>query len=152
MAAEHFEYRDDLTSADFAFNAYGDTLENLFVACADGLLSLMISNVGLIKPKIKKAASFAATSPRREQAPEDLLHDFLQYILFLKDSEALFVRVASLRLTGNKLVVELAGDHIDQYTNALGTDVKGITMHHFQVRKLEDDPRGKWSATVVVDA
>jgi SHS2 domain-containing protein len=140
-----FVYRDDIATADSAFQAYGRTVEELFSSAWQALLEVMIQNSGKIKKRMMRNISLKQTSLPM------LLLVFLQESLFYKDAEQLFLIVDSITISRIErfycLKATLSGEHISKHKNRLGIDVKAITLHKFNLEKTDKG----WEATVVLD-
>ncbi|MBI4895543.1 MAG: archease [Candidatus Aenigmarchaeota archaeon] len=138
-----YKFIEGLTLADVAFEATGSTLEELFESAGLAVTKTQIENLDTIKHteslKIKLNA----------ETFEQLLHDFLQEIIFYKDAKLLLFNKYSIKINENhcKLEAVLLGEKIDMSRHELLVDVKAITWHYFSLKKNND----KWIATVVVD-
>lgn len=139
MNRGHYEYLDDVATADVAFRATGATLEEVLTAAADATLHVMLP--ASIEENIRRAVEVSAENE------EMLLFKFLEEFIFLKDAEQLLLRVKSISVHGLRVRAECAGDKIDPDKYTLGVDVKAVTMHLFCLRRA---PRG-FEATVVLD-
>jgi SHS2 domain-containing protein len=143
-----YRYLDDLTVADVAFQAQGATLEQLFTAAWQATLQVMIENPGALSGVERRNIVL-------EEASLDLLlHNFLQELIFYKDSEGLLLKIENCRIRRTagsrepaKLEARASGQSIDPKIHRLGTDVKAVTFYRFD---LVQDERG-WTATVVLD-
>lgn len=142
--AHSFRFLDDIALADLAFEAEGDSVEELFRAATRALLETLAD-----------PASVAATWERRitktEADPADLLFEWLSDIVYWKDADGVVFHDAelSVRQEGStwRLEAVLRGASVDQIAQTLHNDVKGITKHLYVVK--QEGPR--WSARVVVD-
>jgi len=143
-----YRYLDGLSIADVAFEARGDTLEELFTAAWEATLEVMIEN----------PASLARVESRRialeETSLDLLLHNFLQELIYYKDAEGLLLTIEDCRIQWREgrsksvnLEARASGVTIDPKIHRLGTDVKAVTFYHFD---LVRENRG-WRATVVLD-
>ncbi len=141
MNRGHYEYLDDVATADVAFRATGATLEDVFVACADATLEVMLPDPDTLENRVKRRITISAENE------EMLLFNFLGEIIFLKDAEQLLLRVQSMEVSGGRIQAECAGDKIDAEKYVLGVDVKAVTMYKYHVRRT---PAG-WQAQVVLD-
>lgn len=153
-----YSYRDDLTFADIAFDVEASTAEELLSLSVDAMLQLMIDPLEALEKKVKKEVIFHSEESSLESAISDLLYELLQKVIFYKDAEGLFLRVEHLSISpqvgvlsgvgsGFDLRVTLSGESIQPNRHPLGTDVKGVTFHKYDVSR---GLRG-WKATVVVD-
>jgi SHS2 domain-containing protein len=140
-----FRFRDDLSKADIAFQAQGESREELFRAAWQALLEVMLDNSNKLKKKIEKKIRL------EHESLDMLLLSFLNEELFYKDAEGLFLRVEEINITESpgacRLTARLKGAYIDRRRHKLGIDVKGITLHEFQIKRTP----GGFLATVVVD-
>ena len=137
----HYEYLEEIATADVAFRAAGRTLEEVLVACADATLEVMLPEPDTLEPEVTRSIELSAENE------EMLLFNFLGEIIFLKDAEQLLLRVTSIEVSGGRLRAECAGDKIDAEKYALGVDVKAVTMHRFYVKRAP----GGWEAQVILD-
>ncbi|MCM2278112.1 MAG: archease [Oligoflexia bacterium] len=142
-----FRYLDDITHADVAFEATGASQEDLFLSASDALLRVMIEELDTIRPIQTREFSISSDEASEPARSEDLLYEYLQKLVYLKDAEALLFRPSTLRFTPAGLHVQGIGESIDRARHELGTDVKGVTLHRFKVERLEK----AWRATVVLD-
>ena len=140
-----YRYREDLATADVAFEAWGDTVEELFTAAAEATMNVMVRELSTIAPRVKKAIRV------QEEALDLLLFDLLQELIFYKDAERLLLRVGGVRIEkredGFELECEAAGEELDPARHDLIVDVKAVTLHKF---KVEQSGRG-WDALVILD-
>ena len=140
-----YRYLDDIATADVAFNAWGETVEEMFAAAGAALLNVMVENPQAVEPRENLTITLEA-----EQL-DLLLFAFLQEFVFYKDARRLLLTTATLAVSRNddacRLNAVLAGEPIDSVRHHLGVDVKAVTLHRFQV---EETPAG-WEATVILD-
>jgi SHS2 domain-containing protein len=134
-----------LTQADVAFRAEGASLEEAFRASWEATLEVMLPDPTRLRAR--KRRRFKLANP----AADLLLFDFLQELLFFKDSEGLLLRLRSLSIKpgpeGLSLRAEAAGEAADPARHELGTDVKAVTLHRFELRRTNHG----WRATVILD-
>ncbi len=139
-----FQFLDDIALADLAFEAEGDSVEELFCAATRALLE-----------SLADPATVAATWERRmekvSEDPADLLFDWLSDVVYWKDAAGVVFHDAelSVRQEGSawRLEAVLRGASVDQTMQTLRSDVKGITKHLYDVRQKGS----RWYARVVVD-
>ena len=140
-----YVYTDDIAIADLAFRAWGQTLEDTFLAAADATMHAMVEDLATIAPQEQRVFEVHDTQL------DLLLLQFLQELLFYKDAQRLLLRVYEIKITahdqGFALKAQAAGEPLDPTRHALGADVKGVTLHRLQVAQT---PNG-WEATVVLD-
>ncbi len=140
-----FRYLEDIATADAAFEASGETVEETFLSAAEATIGVMIENPGAIRAR--ESVSICLENDELDM----LLFDFLQEIIYFKDSRCLLLRMRSLHidLAGSPLTLtaEAAGETMIQGHHPLLTDVKAVTLHRFGI---EQNEKG-WTATVVLD-
>ena len=139
-----FRFLEDIALADIAFQAEGDSVEDLFQGVTQALIETMADpqTVG---------ASWERHLSKTEAALDDLLVEWLSEIVYWKDAAGVVFREAPLRLYQEKGLwkVEgtLIGAPVDHSLQSLRNDVKGITRHLYTLE--QEGPR--WKARVVVD-
>lgn len=138
-----YKFLEGIVTADLAFEATGKDLNALFENAAMAVLESQ-AKLETIAAKVTKKVVL------ENEDVGQLLFDFLNEIIFLKDAEQLIFKTVKAAVTKNavyKLVAELKGETIDQKKHKLGNDLKAVTMHKF---KVEQDKKG-WKCLVVVD-
>lgn len=140
-----YRYLDDIATADVAFEATADTLEELFVASADATMNVMVEDLDTIAGRERRRIRVAS------DAVDMLLFELLQELIFHKDAERLLLRVPGVTIEGRdggyRLEAEAAGETIDTGKHATNVDVKAVTLHRFRV---EQTAQG-WRACVILD-
>jgi SHS2 domain-containing protein len=142
-----FQYRGDIAHADIAFDAWGQTLEELFKAAADATLQVMVEDLTAVRPQV------TVDCPITQDDAEMLLFDFLNELIFYKDARRLLLLPDQMKIAklqdggGYALQATLRGEEIEAGRHRLNTDVKAVTMHRFSVTQVVDG----WRATVVLD-
>jgi SHS2 domain-containing protein len=140
-----FRYLEDVAIADVAFEATGNTIEEMFLAAAEATIGVMVENPG-------NSMGSEVTSFRLEgQEIEMLLFDFLQEIIYLKDARQMLLFVSSVDIDRESSPLRLTvcgrSETIDSHRSRLLTDVKAVTLHRFCIQRHEHG----WTATVVLD-
>ena len=141
--AGRFEFVEGATS-DVSFVAHGDTLEALFTAAAEALLSATLANPADVAPREREPVRIC------EPDLELLLLSFLNELVFLRDARGLLLHAGALRIEHDgeaRLEGELRGERIDRARHRLEADVKAVTAHRLAV---ERDGAG-WRASVTLD-
>jgi SHS2 domain-containing protein len=140
-----YRYLEEIATADVAFEAWGATTEETFLAAADATLNTMVEEIGTVAPREHREFSIAA------DALDLLLFDLLQELVYHKDAGRLLLRVRDLRIeesgSGYRLKADAVGETIDPARHTLLADVKAVTLHRLSVEKT---PSG-WRAVVVLD-
>jgi SHS2 domain-containing protein len=141
------EYKilDHITTADIAYEVYGKTIEELFINAAKAVTETMV-DMATVKPSQK------AKWRMQNGKLEDLLLDFLNELIYYKDSKKLLFSRFEIKIEKNLkkgycLRADLWGEKIDPKKHQLRTDVKAATMH-----KLSLGKQGKtYKAVIVLD-
>ena len=130
-------------TADILFQAEAPNLNELFEQCG---LAVEESQIELSNVEPTKKVTITGENKNLEH----LLFDFLDDLLFYKDSERLIFskfecqveeKEGKFFLTCDAFGEELAEKHEQK------VDVKAITMHMFEVKEVE----GGWKAQVLID-
>ena len=138
-----YRFLEDIACADAAFEAEGNTLEELFRDAATAAFEVM-ADTKTVKPLLTRQIVL------ENEALDGLLIDWLSELVFLKDSESLLFSIFEVNIRKNDVYV-LKGvaksEKIDRDKHKLRSDVKAVTYHLLEVKKTED----KWVARVVLD-
>jgi SHS2 domain-containing protein len=128
-----------------AFEAWGNTPEEMFVCAGDATMNVMVDALDAIAPRESRSIELAT------DALDMLLFELLQELIYYKDAEQLLLRIHSLRIEERdgsyRLLAETRGEKIDRERHPLNVDVKAVTLHRFVVEKT---PKG-WRAAVILD-
>jgi len=140
-----YQFLEDTATADIAFKAWGKDLEETFMAAADATMNVMVEELESIQPRESRDI-------RLENGDLDLLlHDFLQELVYYKDSEKLMLRVREVLIEEESRPVTLQatarGETLDPERHHPRVDVKAVTLHHFRLEKTEQG----WEAQVILD-
>ncbi len=139
-----FQFLDDVALADLAFDAEGDSIQEVFEAASNAVIEAMAD------PK-----TVGATWERRVEHTgadlAELLFEWLSDFVYWKDAAGVvFSRaVISVAPVGVewKLAGRLIGEPVNQATQTLRNDVKSVTKHLYRLH--QDD--GRWRVRVVLD-
>ncbi|MEK6981535.1 MAG: archease [Candidatus Micrarchaeota archaeon] len=142
-----YKFFDDVAIADVAFLATGKTIEEMFESAGQATTNTMVSDLNSII--LKKEIVFELKSNSLEQ----LLHDFLQELIFYKDAKLLLFKEYQLKIEERYsqffLSAKLKGEKLNMKKHDLIVDVKAVSWHMF---KIEEDKENKeWNAFVVLD-
>ncbi len=138
-----FKILEDLATADIAFEATGKTIEEMFKSAALALSSTMV-RLDTLVPDTKKEIEVNAKDA------ETLLVNFLNEIIFVKDSELLLFSKYHVEIKKDgryKLKADMMGEKIDVSKHILGVDVKAVTYHMLEVK----EEKGAWKARIILD-
>ena len=140
-----YEFLDEIAIADVAFRAWGRDLPEVFTSAADATLNVMVQDLGSIEPKERREIVL------ENEAPDMLLFDFLQELIYYKDTERLLLRVPHIEIHESEgkyhLRAEAVGEELDPLRHEQGVDVKAVTLHRFS---LERDESG-WTTQIILD-
>lgn len=140
-----YEYLEDVAIADIAFHATGKTVEELFSACAEATLNVMVEDLSTVRERERIAVTL------EDEALDLLLFNFLNELVYYKDAKGLLLKAGDIEVGRRDsrftLRAELAGERLDPLRHPLRGDVKAVTLHRFDLRQSGD----RWEATVVLD-
>lgn len=139
-----FKFLEDIAWADLAFRAQGKDIEDLFKNCAAAVTEAMV-DPQTIDPKQEVEVKLEAKNL------DDLLYDFLSEIVAIKDEDGILfsqfaVKIKKLK-NGFGLQAKLKGEEINPESQKLRDDVKAVTLHHFELKKVADG----FEAQVILD-
>ena len=140
-----YRFLDEISTADVAFEAWGETRQELFISCAAALLGTMTAAP-------EQVARREGLTIRLEHEELDLLlWSFLQELIYYKDARRLLLHADRVRIEERDglfcLEAHVSGERIDAGRHRLLVDVKAVTLHRFRVERT---PEG-WEALVVLD-
>lgn len=140
-----FRFHDEISTADVAFEAWGETREELFISCAAALLRTMVDVPDLVLRQ-------QVLTIRLEHEELDLLlFSFLQELIFYKDARRLMLHADTVRIEEREgtfsLEAIVSGEQIEADRHRPLVDVKAVTLFRFQVLFEEN----LWKARVVLD-
>ncbi len=132
-------------TADILFRAEAGTLPELFEQCA---LAVEEAQVDISKVEQKQSIEITGENTNVEY----LLFDFLDNLIFYKDSEQLLFSAfeAHIRQTPEGVYLlkcTAQGEKLNVEKHQPKVDVKAITMHLFEVKKTKEG----WKAQVLID-
>lgn len=140
-----YEFLEDVATADIAFRAWGETLEETFVAAATAVLQVMIDNLAAIRSCQERQITV------EHEALDLLLFNFLQEFIYYKDAELLMLLVTQVDITRRDsqyyLSATARGEVLDPDRHEPRVDVKAVTLHRFS---LLQSAQG-WEASVILD-
>lgn len=142
MTEPGFKIVDDLPSADFVFDAFGENLEDLFVNCAKACFYCMTD--------LEKVLPIHRTEFEvRGETVEDLLFSFIAELIYLKDTKKTFFSDFNVRIADDRdsLNAVVTGEPIDYNKHVIKTDVKAATYHDLHVR----EKNGRYVVRMILD-
>ncbi|MGD0233193.1 MAG: archease [Syntrophorhabdales bacterium] len=140
-----YQYRDDIATADVAFEAWGTSVEEVFISAADATMNVMVEDLGTIGRSLELPIEL------EHDQLDLLLFSFLNELIFLKDARQLLLRVESLSIksANSKFILKgvVYGEGIDAQKHPLRVDVKAVTLHRFSLQQTD----AGWEAFVILD-
>ncbi|MFP4058295.1 MAG: archease [Candidatus Brocadiia bacterium] len=128
-------------TADAGLRARGDSLEELLVACAEGMFAILVETDQPLEP-LDEEIDISA------QDPEDLVHTWLRELLYLFDVEHLVFHRFDIGEASDTHVHALChGERLDPERHRPGAEIKAVTYHGFKVEHTGDG----WLAEVLFD-
>ena len=139
-----FRFLEDIALAYIAFEAEGESVEEVFRGATQALLESMANPATV-------SEGWERTIERNDVDPSALLFDWLSDVVYWKDAAGVVYRAAPLTVTREGdvwlLRARLIGAPVDQQTQELHADVKGVTKHLYRMSQ----ETGRWKALVVLD-
>ena len=125
-------------TADKALHIHGRNLEQLLLNAAQGMNSLMITDVSKLPTRIKKNIEIEALDA------ESLLVEWLNELAYWAETEMLIFRKFDLHtITESHVRATLHGGHVQN----LEKQIKAVTYHNIKIGKTDTG----LEATVVLD-
>jgi len=138
-----YKFLEDRAIADAAFQAEGESLEELFEACAQATFEVM-AETKTVEPRNLEEIQL------KSDDPEELLFNWLAELIYLKDLKTTVFSKYKIKIEkpdGYKLRASVWGEPIDAEKHKVKVDVKAVTYHLLEVKKTDD----KWTAKVILD-
>jgi SHS2 domain-containing protein len=131
-------------TADVLFEAEGSSLPELFEQCALAVEDTQIELKEFGTSEMREITG-------NDKSVENLLFDFLDDLLFYKDSEMILFSKFDVSIEEKDgeyhLKCTASGEVLDPEKHEQKVDVKAITMHMFEVK----EENGVWKARVLID-
>ncbi|HRI39427.1 MAG TPA: archease [Nitrospira sp.] len=130
--AHSFRFLDDIAVADLAFEAEGDSVVELFHAATEALLQTLADPLTVAVTWERKIEHVCGSL-------DELLFEWLSDLVYWKDAAGVVFHDADLSVVQDgttwTLAAVLRGAPVDQSTQTLHNDVKGVTKHLYQVKQ-----------------
>lgn len=128
-------------TADVGLRATGESLRELFIHCAQGLVELLVED-SLLEPREERSVIL------RAETVEPLLQLWLTELIGWFDADAFLPHEFMLEtVSETELIGRVRGDRFDADRHTSGVEVKGVTRHQFQVEQI-----GRcWTAQLIFD-
>lgn len=140
-----FHFLDDVATADLAFDASGDSLQEVFQGATCAVIEALADPATV-------GSTWRHTIERTDEDPPELLFDWLSDLVYWKDAVGVVFNDAHVVLIQRpdgfwNLNGLLCGEPVNGSTQSLRADVKGVTKHLY--RLLQKDEH--WTVRVVLD-
>ena len=139
-----FRFLEDIAMADIGFEAEGESVEEVFRGTTQALIE-SLANPSTVSGRWERAIE------RSDADLAALLFDWLSEVVYWKDAAGVVFREAPLTLTREGdvwlLRARVIGAPVDQQTQELHADVKGVTKHLYELKQTGS----RWKARVVLD-
>ena len=140
-----YAFIEDMATADIAFHAWGQNLEETFISAVDATINVMVEELESIQPRERREFELM------NETLDLLLFDLLQELIYFKDAEQLLLRLHQLQIVADRspyiLKAIALGEKLDSDRHRQRVDVKAVTLHRFLLEKTA----GGWEATVILD-
>jgi SHS2 domain-containing protein len=139
-----FRFLDDIAIADIAFEAEGDSLEEVFRGATQATPETLADRATV-------GVTWEQGVEQANADPAALMFDWLSEMVYWKDAAGVVFHDAPLTIVQEKaswvLRARLVGAPVDHLAQELRNDVKGVTKYRYRVAQ-----EGKrWKARVVLD-
>jgi len=139
-----FRFLEEIALADIAFEAEGESVEEVCRGATQALLESMANPATV-------SGGWERVIERSDADPSMLLFDWLSEVVYWKDAAGVVFQEAPLTLTREGdvwlLRAHLIGAPVDQQAQELHADVKGVTKHLYELKQT-----GRcWKVRVVLD-
>jgi SHS2 domain-containing protein len=139
-----FRFLEDIALADIGFEAEGESVEEVFRGATQALFESMANPSSV-------SGGWEREIERSDGDSSALLFDWLSEVVYWKDAAGVVFREAPLTLTREgdvwQLRARLIGAPVDQQTQELHADVKGVTKHLYELKQTGSS----WKVRVVLD-
>ena len=139
---KRYEYLEH--TGDIGIRAYGDTLEELFINAAQGLLEA-IADLSTVDTTTQTEIEVSAESL------EELMVAWLDELNFRHEVEEIFFRTVEIRQISEapcRLAAVAYGEPVDFTKHLVYTEIKSITYHQLIVEQTLEN---RWMAQVIFD-
>ena len=137
-----YRFLEDTAIADAAFEAEGESVEELFEACAQATFEVM-AETETVEAKDQEEVKLEA------EDLEGLLFNWLAELIYLKDLKTSLFNKYKIKIekpNGYRLQASVWGEPIDAKKHKPKVDVKAVTYHLLEVKNKDN----RWTARVVL--
>lgn len=134
-------YRYVEHTADLGFEAWGASLEAMFVHAAEALMAVLV-DPGTVEPASERPVEIKASGL------ESLLVSWLNELLYVFDAEQwIFARFEINSADDKRLDAMTWGEPLDPRRHSIKTTIKAATYHRLSIKNRD----GLWRCRVFVD-
>ena len=137
-----YKFKDH--TADVLFESTGKNLNEVFENSALAVFEVQ-TNLNKVDCKLKRKIKL------KNKTAENLLFDFLEELIYLKDAKYMLFSKFSVKIADekNKFKLEAVaeGEKINPKKHELKVDVKAVTLHEFYLKKAKNG----YKARVILD-
>ena len=139
-----FRFLEDIALADIGFEAKGESVEEVFRDATQAILETMANPSSV-------SGGWEREIERSDMDSSALLFYWLSEVVYWQDAAGVVFREAPLTLAQEgevwQLRARLIGASVDQQTQELHADEKGVTKHLYELKQTG----GCWRVRVVLD-
>jgi len=128
-------------TADLGLRVTANSLEELLIEAARGLLAMLVANPDAVRPVQEKTIHLSA------EDSSYVLFDWLSELLYAFETDKLLFCAFELKLNNNELSAVCRGEPMDSSRHQMEHEVKAITYHGLMVEQADNG----WRAEVIVD-
>lgn len=132
-------------TADLGLRVRSPSFAGLCEDAARGLCEIIAGDPDVVQPRSTERFEIPGDDPAM------ILFDWLNELLYAFESRRMLYSRFEAERTPAGLRAEARGERYDPERHALAHEVKAITYHGLQVRRLGSGPGQQWEATVIVD-
>jgi SHS2 domain-containing protein len=140
-----YRFLDHLATSDVAFEATGKDLDELFESAAKATINTMLGDLSTLVARTTRGIELSHTEL------DLLLFEYLQELIYYKDADGLLLLPKDIKILNDKgrflLNSIVGGEEIDPSRHEQLIDVKAVTLHCFELKKV----RKGWQALVILD-
>jgi SHS2 domain-containing protein len=130
-----FEINDKLSVTDIGIDISGDSLEELFIAGAEGMFDIIIENPGGCDSLVREIELSSGTA-------NELLVDWLSELLYLFDAEGIIATNFEVSIAKKQEVLYLSGKvhfrRFDSKADIAKNEIKAVTYYKVNVKREGD--------------
>jgi len=128
-------------TADMGIKAYGRTKRALFKNAAEGMFDLIVDKKNIL---LKKKIEIDIKAPDIKE----LFVSWLRELLYQYSAKGMiFKKITILNFSDTRIFAEACGEKMNLKKHVFKNDLKAVTYHDFDIKKVKDG----WQAQVIFD-